>query len=358
LELGLEDDRRFSFPQAFTVSSSRPTIASDEGEITGLYDATLNIREKVAAVKGELPSSASLGAQLIARHSAVFPIETTVVSLNIQNILTDYEFKNENLKIETRIEKSQVPAGDYLNADFEVLDWKTMRLKFLLHGDIHTQLGGRRIQFRIKDSERGNSDWYTVKQTFIRVPKVTQVKCTPEMSGLCEMKGQGMDYVAQVSVDGGKTWYPGDGETLSAQPTADGLSAVMVPHLINKKFLQLRLRDFPKASGLEVSGFNYLSTVKSSVSLKPAPIKKNDPVEQALEPQKNQGLPVSSPAALPYPPVAAEMRQLPKQSKETASPAQLPGGLPPNQPAAPALPPGNGSLQVVDEVIDMGKPKH
>jgi hypothetical protein len=125
----------------------------------------------------------------------------------------------------------------------------------------------------------------------------------------------------------------------------------MIPNLINKKFLQLRLRDFPRVDGLEVPGFNYLSTVKTSVSLKPVTVKKNNPVDQAPEPQKNQGLPISP--ATPYP--APEMRQLPKQSKENTFPVQqVPRVTPP--PAA-ALPPGNGSLQVVDEVIDMGKPK-
>lgn len=275
IELGLEDGRRFSFPQSFPILPSRPTIAADaNNEIEGISDATLTIQNKLPirtkrnlkTVAGNtletetIAPGASIAAQLVAVHAPVFPITTKIVSLSVKNVLNDFDFQSENITIETRIEKSQVPAGDYLKSDFEVLDRGTMRLKFFLYGDTHTNLGGRRIQFRIRDRERGDSDWYTIKQTFIRLPQIISVKCTPDMKGMCELKGDGMDYVGQVSIDAGKTWFQGEKEDLEAQPTADGMSMVMIPQLINKKLLQVKLRDFPNTSGLSINNFIFNNT--------------------------------------------------------------------------------------------------
>ena len=274
LELGLEDERHFSYPQKFTILPSRPAITANEKmEVEGISDVFLvmqnnlpvknkrNVRTAGAAENSSAPGGSIIN-QLIADHVPMFPIDTKQISLGVQSNLNDYEFKSENISIETRVEKSQMAADDYIKTDFEVLDSGAMRIKFFLSGDTRTNLGGRRIQFKIKDRERGDSDWYTIKQTFIRLPQITSVKCAAEMNGQCQMKGDGMDYVGQVSVDGGATWYAGEKGSLQAQPTANGKSMVMIPQLINKSLLRIKLRDFPNTNGLVVSNFNFVKSEK------------------------------------------------------------------------------------------------
>lgn len=387
IELGLEDDRHFPYPQNFSILPARPAILADENnEIEGISDASLIIREKlptgttrkIASKSGEDEISAnntSIGTQLVAGQAAVFPITTKIVSVNIQNVLSDYEFKNEDLSIETRIEKSRSAAGDFLKPALEVLDWKTMRLKFFLSGDIYTNLGGRRIQFRIKDKARGESDWYTIKQTFVRMPQVAAVKCAPEMNGMCEMKGEGMDYVGQVSVDGGKNWYPGETGNLEAQPTADGASAVMIPQLINKKLLRLRLRDFPKTAGLFAGNYLFTSTVKVDFAAAAhrttsAPAAKTGGAvssEAGVTPGNSASqTPSASTAAssllAPGNPPTAPLNAVPNSSPTTVNagnsqlPPHPPNTIPGQQPSrSPALYPG--AVQMMDEMIETGKPK-
>lgn len=118
------------------------------------------------------------------------------------------------------------------------------------------------MQFRIKDKERGDSDWYDIKQTFVRIPQIESVKCTTEMNNQCELRGEGLDYIAQVSVDGGRSWSPQNGAALQVEPTEAGNLKMMIPFLINAKFLQIKLRDFPQTEGLPVTNFTYANSVK------------------------------------------------------------------------------------------------
>lgn len=163
-------------------------------------------------------------------------------------------------------------------------------------------LGGRRIKFKIRDRERGESDWYVIKQTFVRFPKIEAVKCSnpkvnevkpktqtknqtingsavnngvattpnsetrtpnsPTANSLpCIISGIGLDYINQVSTDGGVTWYPQSSQTLQAQLTSDGKSTAMIPLLKDKKSLIIKLRDYPKLEGIFVDKFVYSGSV-------------------------------------------------------------------------------------------------
>lgn len=113
----------------------------------------------------------------------------------------------------------------------------------------------------LQDSIRPDSDWYTIKQTFIRQATIKSIRCTNEMNGQCEMKGEGINYIQQVSVDNGQTWYPQEPQTLIAQPTPDGQKMAMIPNLINKKLLRIKLRDYPKKA-ITQSNFTLTNTVK------------------------------------------------------------------------------------------------
>jgi hypothetical protein len=178
----------------------------------------------------------------------------------VQNALTDYDFKIENLEIETRIENSQINPNELPKAKFEVLDWKNMRVSFQLDEQSQKLLGGRRLQFRIKDKLRGESDWYTIRKTFVRTPEINSVRCTNNLDGNCELKGIGIDYIKQISVDGGNTWYPQEPATLVVQQTSDGRQKTMIPRISNLKLLQIRLGDLPAADGLGVYEYGLMNT--------------------------------------------------------------------------------------------------
>ena len=243
LEIELTENRVFKYPRVFGVSLSRPAVAANEAnEIEGVA---------VADSANKTDSQFSLD------ESPIFPVKAAEISVNLQNALTDYTFKVENIEIETRIEKGQVDANELPKAEFEVLDWKNLRVDFKLNEQSQKLLAGRRLQFRIRDKERGDSDWYTLKKTFARIPKILSVKCAVGTGGNCQIKGDGIDYISQVSVDGGKTWYPQEPATLTVQPTSDGKSAATIPHYLNKKLLQIRLRDFPSQALVFTN--NYLS---------------------------------------------------------------------------------------------------
>lgn len=255
LELGLEDDRTYQYPKTFTSSPARPAIAASE----------LNEIEGVFINKNMIPKS-----QFDLSHYPVIPIDAAELSIVVQNKLADYDFKQENIQIETRIEKSQPGLADFPKASFEVLDTNTLRLNFTFNEQIRKFIGGRRLQFRILDKERGDSDWYTIKQTFVRIPQIESVKCTADMNGQCQIVGNGIDYIQQVSVDGGATWFPQEPSGLTAQPIANSQTMAMIPFLQNKKLLQIKLRDFPNTEGIIVTDYVFNNLTGTKVRSNPS----------------------------------------------------------------------------------------
>lgn len=232
LELGLENERLYQYPNTFTTSAARPAIiANEKGEVDAI------------AVKSKS------GKSFVQNNLPVFPIETSEIALNVQNILTDYNFKAENIQIEARIEIAEINSSDLPKVDFEVLDWKNLKILFHLNPELQKFIGGKRLQFRIRDKERGNSDWFTINKTFVRTPEISSLKCVGKM---CELKGAGIEYISQISVDGGKTWFPESPATLTTQPTADGMQKAMIPRFVNRNLLRIRLRDFPKNEGMMI----------------------------------------------------------------------------------------------------------
>lgn len=137
--------------------------------------------------------------------------------------------------------------------------------------------------------------------------KIESVKCTNGMNNQCELKGEGLDYISQVSTDGGRSWFPqSSGATLQVQPTAEGNLMMMIPMLINQKFLQIKLRDFPNTEGLTVNNFVYSNSVKKGVekNSKDKPNQRNQagnlngnqPLNQSFSPNQNQSnQPMSNP---------------------------------------------------------------
>lgn len=73
----------------------------------------------------------------------------------------------------------------------------------------------------------------------------------------------------------GQTWFPQEPQTLQAQPTPDGQKMAMIPNLINKKMLRIKLRDYPKQD-ITQSGFVFANTVKPLNQLGQNPSRKMD----------------------------------------------------------------------------------
>lgn len=246
LELELEGNRTYQYPRSFDVSASRPAIIAGNG---GQIDGT------AIGAKANTPFDLS--------GLPIFPIDTIEVSASVQNALTDYDFKIENIRVETRIENSQIAPTELARANFEVLDWKNMRISFPLDEQTRHLLGGRRLQFRISDKTRGDSDWYTLRGTFTRLPESVSVKCASGAKADCQLNGKGIEYISQISTDGGKTWFPQTPATLSVQATADGGKTATIPNFSNRKLLRIRLRDFPVEGGLAFTDYTPAAMIKT-----------------------------------------------------------------------------------------------
>ncbi len=330
IELELEDNRIFPIKQNFAVILARPTFAANENrEIEGIAidngklimdNGSINHEsgKRQLTTRNKTKTSLSNNSQFstINYPLSTIGVEISEISLNIQNVLTDYDFKVENLFIETRLEKSSANLGfnpSYNNhgsgtdiplpkALFEVLDWKNLKVSFQLSEKLQKMLGGRRLQFRIRDKERGDSDWYSIKQTFVRLPQISSITCTNQMNSMCEMKGASLDYISQVSIDGGQTWYPNSPATLQVQPTQDGQKLAMIPILANKKLLMIKLRDFPHGEGLFINRFNFSNAVKvmKNVGQGNQPIQPNqNPYPMQIQPNTGKSKGKTSQSARP-----------------------------------------------------------
>lgn len=236
LELELDDQRILKNPMLFAVSAARPVIVANGVKEVEAFVINRQITPNKSTNEiGNLP---------------IFGMETSEIGINIQNALTDFDFKVENLRIETRVENSQTNPFQETDLGFEVLDWRSIRLNIRLTEHAKRMLGGRRIQFRILDSQRGASDWYSIKQTFVRLPQGLTLKC---LNKQCELKGKGINYIQQVSLDDGKTWFPNEPTGLVSKPAENGLEIATIPSLgVGKKSLKIKLRDFPMSDGLVV----------------------------------------------------------------------------------------------------------
>ena len=167
------------------------------------------------------------------------------MTVAVKSTLADYSFKRENISIETRIENGQVGQEALPQSTFEVLDTFSLRIGFQFSEQNQQFLAGRRLQFRIKDRQRGDSDWYSIKQTFVRIPKIDSILCKGQE---CKITGTGLDYIGQVSTDGGGIWQP----PLQVQPTPNGKSFMSINGVKDKKLLRIKLRDFPNTEGLPI----------------------------------------------------------------------------------------------------------
>lgn len=174
LGLELQENRIYQYPTKFSVSMARPIIVANETkEVEGVVVTnSQGVYKNTVSEKTNNPSPVKQNVvnTPVAEKVAEFPAGGSEVSVNIKNALTDYDFKSENISIETRIENfpNQSFEVELPKANFHVLDWKHIQVSFLITKPFKDVLGDKRLQFRIRDKERGDSDWYTVTNSNVR----------------------------------------------------------------------------------------------------------------------------------------------------------------------------------------------
>jgi len=230
IEMRMDAGRKYEYPKIFSALPARPTIQTEKN------------KEIEAIILG---STNKKTGQFDLSKYPVAEVNTPEMTIAVKTALTDYSFKTENLKIETRVENGQVNRNLLPTVKLEVLDTANLKISFLFKEQTKRFIAGRRLQFRVLDQIRGDSDWYTIKQTFVRVPQIDSVTYAREQ---CEIVGKGLDYIGQISTDGGKVWRP----PLRVQSTTDGKAILIIKGVKDKKLLRIRLRDFPKMDGLEI----------------------------------------------------------------------------------------------------------
>lgn len=241
LELGLEDERIYRYPKTFVTQPARPALAVNE-----LNEIEATVADSNLYAKSQFDLSSE----------PVIPVETKEFFATLQNKLTDYEFRSENLSIETRIEKNSEILQS-VKTSLEVLDGNTLQVNFIFDELLKKVIGGRRLQFRIRDKERGVSDWYTVRQTFVRIPEIASINCPQNTNGECRISGKGLGYILQFSGDGGATWFPQASDALKIQTTDDGQESATIKGLSDKNPLLIKLRDFPKTTGFRLKNYKF-----------------------------------------------------------------------------------------------------
>lgn len=241
LVLGLEDNRMLSVAKAFNAGPARPAFVAELGEIDAVYPAE-NVSPRPQFDLSTYP---------------IIPVNAPELTVMLHSTLTDYDFKPENLAIEIRLEKTEKAV---LNAaasiDLEVLDPSTVRARLAPGEELKKLLGGRRLQLRLKDRERGVSDWYTVRQTFVRLPRIESISCVVQLNGNCEITGAGLDYIGGISIDGGAIWQP-EATTPQSSTKVDVINRRLIPRLAEKEALRIKLRDYPAPNGLTVTNYLY-----------------------------------------------------------------------------------------------------
>ena len=76
------------------------------------------------------------------------------------------------------------------------------------------------------------------------------------------MKGDGLEYISQVSIDGEKSFNPQDSLNPIERFTAEGQKVLVIPYYTNKKLLQIKLRDFTKTEGLPILDYKFINLGK------------------------------------------------------------------------------------------------
>lgn len=227
IEMTLNAGRNYKYPDTFPVLPSRPSVES-------------NNRNEVEAVVVDNSKTSTFD---LSKYSVV-PFDTKQMTVAVKSTLADYSFKQENISIETRIENGQAGMGVVPQTKAEVLDTFNLRISFQFTPQTQQFLAGRRLQFRIRDNIRGDSNWYSIKQTFIRLPKIESINCKGEE---CKITGTGLDYIGQIATDG-INWQP----PLQVMPTPDGKSTMTINGVKDKKALKIKLRDFPNTEGFPI----------------------------------------------------------------------------------------------------------
>lgn len=171
LQLELEDNRVYPYPKKFDVSLARPTIVANKTkEVKGVVVTnSQGVYKKIAPEKVKKADSTSQKVKAAPASESLpdFPSGGSEITINLKNALTDYDFKPENISIETRIEDfpNQSFEIELPKANFQVLDWKHIQVSFLITKPFKDILGDGKLQFRIRDKERGDSDWYIVRNS-------------------------------------------------------------------------------------------------------------------------------------------------------------------------------------------------
>ncbi len=224
----LERGRLFALPNSFPVALARPTIQAPNKEVDAIVEVSQISRNFKKYNLSRYP---------------VFSVLTEKISAIVNSQLTDYSFKSENLTVEARLEGGRTRNSFPFFASLEVLDSSHIKIEVAIKPNSAKAIAGRRIQFRLKDKNRGVSDWYTFRQTFVRVPEINSAKCSATE---CRIRGTGLEYIGRVSVDMGNQWL----QPSKILRMENGEFLMEIPKGSLRGPLQIKLRDFPSTEGL------------------------------------------------------------------------------------------------------------
>ena len=146
LDMTLASKRRFRYPNSFPVLSARPILKANE-KLEIVADTIGGSIKKL----GRVPLDLSLYPNV--------PVDIEKMTLAVETNLTDYNFRAENISIETRVENGEVSKENLPQTTFEVIDAVNLRIDFDFDIKYKQFLAGRRLQFRVLDKQRGKSDW-------------------------------------------------------------------------------------------------------------------------------------------------------------------------------------------------------
>ena len=233
IDMTLASKRRFRYPNSFPVLQARPILKANE-KLEIVADTIGGSKIKLAGVPQDLSAY------------PIVPVDIEKMTVAVETNLTDYNFRAENISIETRVENGEVTKTNLPQTTFEVIDPVNLRIDFVFDIKYKQFLAGRRLQFRILDRQRGKSNWYTIKQTFVRIPEITSIICK---NNNCRITGRQLDYIGEYSTDGGRTWN----KPVKARANRNGSFLIVIPDVKDKNLLRIKFRDFENMEGLTLS---------------------------------------------------------------------------------------------------------